>query len=178
VVRSSGSLPCKPAQCRRLARGRDRAMRGGVGYGRKDEALAGNLERQLRWRVVRDGEKKDGARVRARARKGACERACARVRKHVPHGVVARLCTCTPRPARAAKSFHQARILSARLQPTLSRGACCASCPARSVVTRSLVGSCVLSVWPYELVVARAMSRRLGVHISAVELAVETTRVV
>ena len=148
------------------------------GMGGKDEALAGNLERQLRWRVVRDGEKKDGARVRARARKGACERACARVRKHAPHGALARLCTCAPRPARAAKSFRQARIWSARLRPTLSRGAYCVSCPARSVVTRSLAGNCVLSVWPYESVVARAMSRRLGVHTSAVELAVETIRVV
>ena len=142
----------------------------------KDEAIAGNLERQLRWRAVRDGEKKDGARVRAR--KGACERACARVRKHAPHGALARLCTCAPRPARAAKSFRQARIWSARLRPTLSRGAYCVSCPARSVVTRSLAGNCVLSVWPYESVVARAMSRRLGVHASAVELAVETIRVV
>ena len=64
-------------------------MRGGVGYGGKDEAIAGNLERQLRWRAVRDGEKKDGARVRARAQ--------GRMRT----GVRARAQACAPRRSRA-----------------------------------------------------------------------------
>ena len=71
-------------------------MRGGVGYGGKDEALAGNLERQLRWRVVRDGEKKDGARVRARAQ--------GRMRT----GVRARAQACAPRRCRALVHVHAA----------------------------------------------------------------------
>ena len=126
--------------------------------------------------TLREERRRPRARARAQGRMRTGVRA--RAQACVPRRCRARLCTCAPRPARAAKLFRQARILSARLQPTLSRGAYCVSCPARSVVTRSLIGNCVLSVWPYESVVARAVSRRLGVHTSAVELAVETTRVV
>lgn len=80
------------------------------GMGGKDEAIAGNLERQLTWRAVRDGEKKDGARVRARARKGACERACARVRKHAPHGALARACALARRAPRARQSHFAKHV--------------------------------------------------------------------